>query len=241
MEPEQRLNQMCVWHTVAFFGSARIVATARARAELEALEASSAAERSIELARRRLELSRYYDEARILARMLTTWSLSLPEYEQLVVCSGGGGGIMEAANRGASEAGGRTVALNIRLPFEQAANPYVQEELTFDFHYFFMRKFWFLYRAKAAVIFPGGFGTLDELLELLTLMQTGRMEKRIPIVIYGREYWERVINLAAMAEAGTISEADLDLFLHADTPEEAFAAIRDAFTYLAVPDSANSR
>ena len=230
LEPEQRLNHLRVWHTVVFFGSARLVDSARARAELESCESDGGTDRQVEQARRRLSMARYYDEARELARRVTSWSLSLPEEERLVVCTGGGGGIMEAGTRGASEAGGRVVSLNIQLPTEQEPNPWVQPDLAFDFHYFFMRKFWFIYRAKASVIFPGGFGTLDELMELLTLTQTGRVEKRMPIIIYGREFWDRALNMDALAEWGTISPEDLDLFDYADTPDEAFELITRAYT-----------
>jgi len=231
LEPEHRLNELRIWHTVVFFGSARLVDGERARAELASLEAAGAPEEKLECARTQLEMSRYYDDARRLAHMLTAWSLTLPREEQLVVSSGGGGGIMEAANRGAHEAGGKTIALNIQLPFEQKANPWVQEDLTFDFHYFFMRKFWFVYRAKAILVFPGGFGTLDELMESLTLTQTGRVDKRMPIVIYGRKFWDEVIHLESMAKWGTISPQDLDLFHYSDTPEDAFDYIKDKLSF----------
>jgi len=231
LEPESRLNKLRIWHTIAFFGSARFTDEERARERLASLEGSGAPEKEIRHAKVMLEMSRYYEDARRLARMITEWSLDLPMEEQFVVCSGGGGGIMEAANRGASEAGGRTIALNIQLPFEQNANPWAQEELTFDFHYFFMRKFWFVYRAKAIAVFPGGFGTLDELMESLTLSQTGRVEKKMPIVIYGREFWKKVLHLEALADVGTIDREDLDLFRYADTPEEAFEYLTSSLSF----------
>ena len=170
-----------------------------------------------------VEMSRYYEDARKLARMHTEWAMSLQSKRlRFVVTSGGGPGIMEAANLGAYEAGGKTIGLNIRLPFEQMPNPYITPELNFEFHYFFMRKYWFAYLAKGLVVFPGGFGTLDEMFELLTLAQTGKLAKKIIVVLYGRDYWNRVINFQAMADWGAISPRDLELFYFADTPEEAF-------------------
>lgn len=231
LEPESRLNKLRIWHTIAFFGSARLVDEERARERLASLERSGATEQELQSARLLLEMSHYYEDARRLARMVTEWSLTLPLDEQLVVSSGGGGGIMEAANRGAQEAGGRTIALNIQLPFEQRANPWVQEELTFDFHYFFMRKFWFVYRAKVIVVFPGGFGTLDELMESLALTQTGRVEKKMVIIIYGKKFWSEVLHLEALARWGTIDPHDLSLFHYADTPEEALDYVRNCLSF----------
>ncbi len=179
-------------------------------------------------ARTATDMARYYEDARTLARMLTAWSKDLPgRRHRFVVTSGGGPGIMEAANRGAHEAGGKTIGLNIKLPFEQMPNPYITPSLNFEFHYFFMRKFWFAYMAKALVVFPGGFGTLDEMFELLTLAQTHKLAKQMTIVIYGRDYWSNVINLDLLAETGAISLRDKDLFRFADTPEQAFNLLRD--------------
>ena len=162
-----------------------------------------------------------------LARRLTAWSVTLQsDNHRFVVTSGGGPGIMEAANRGAREAGGKTIGLNIRLPFEQGANPYITEGLHFEFHYFFMRKFWFAYLSKALVIFPGGFGTLDELFEILTLVQTDKLSKKIACILYGREYWDQVLDFKPMAEWGAIAEKDLDLLDYADTPSDAFEQLR---------------
>ncbi|HEY6003988.1 MAG TPA: TIGR00730 family Rossman fold protein [Anaeromyxobacter sp.] len=172
-------------------------------------------------------LGRYYEEARALARLVTTWSKSLPPGEhRYIVCSGGGGGIMEAANRGASEAGGRTIGLNIGLPHEQRPNPWITRELTFEFHYFFMRKLWFAHLARALVAFPGGFGTLDELLEMLTLQQTGKLARRAPILLYGKAYWDEVIRFDALVRHGMVSPEDLDLFTYADDPAEALALLQ---------------
>jgi len=177
------------------------------------------------------ETGRYYREARQLARMLTEWSDGLKESNRrFVICTGGGPGIMEAANRGAHDAGGKTVGLNIGLPFEQYPNPYITPELSLEFRYFFMRKFWFAYLAKALVVFPGGFGTLDELCEFLTLVQTRKLEKKIVIVLYGRAFWKEVLNFDALVRYGMISESDLELFEWADAPDTAFGILKDGLT-----------
>jgi uncharacterized protein (TIGR00730 family) len=230
LEPLHRFNDERIWHTIVFFGSARFVDQERAETVLQEARKSGADSAALKRAEAQLEMARYYEDARQLARMVTEWSHELPADNQFVVASGGGGGIMEAANRGASEANGKTVSLNIHLPHEQKPNDWAQEQLTFNFHYFFMRKFWFIYRAKASIIFPGGFGTLDELMELLTLIQTERVEKKIPVIIYGSDFWNRVINIQALADFGTISPEDLDLFRFADTPAEAMSQLKDAFT-----------
>ncbi len=176
-------------------------------------------------------MAQYYEDARKLAYMLTQWSMTLRyKRHRFVVTSGGGPGIMEAANRGASEAGGKTIGLNIRLPFEQAPNPYITPSLSLDFHYFFMRKFWFAYLAKALVVFPGGFGTLDEMFELLTLTQTHKLAKEMTIVVYGSHYWNEVINLETLVKKGTISPEDVKLLRFADTPEDAFAILKESLT-----------
>lgn len=178
-----------------------------------------------------VEMSRFYEDARTLARQMATWAKSLPgPRHRFVVTSGGGPGIMEAANRGAWEAGAKTVGLNIVLPFEQVPNRYITPELSFNFHYFFMRKYWFAYLAKALIVFPGGFGTLDEMFELLTLDQTGKLAKRIAVVLYGSQYWKSVLNVEYLAEKGAIAPKDKDLFLFADTPEEAFRLLTEGLT-----------
>lgn len=176
-------------------------------------------------------LGRYYAEARELARSLTEWSQTLTTSQEgqssrFVITSGGGPGIMEAANRGAAEAGGKTVGLNIGLPFEQRPNPYITPELNFEFHYFFMRKFWFAYLAKALVVFPGGFGTLDEMTEILTLAQTRKLENKIVILLYGTDFWREIINFDALVRYGMIAKSDLELFRFADTPEEALQLLK---------------
>jgi uncharacterized protein (TIGR00730 family) len=181
-------------------------------------------------------LGNYYREAEELARLVTEWSRSLNEpTHRFVVCSGGGPGIMEAANRGASEAGGKTVGLNIGLPFEQRPNSFITPELSFEFHYFFMRKFWFAYLAKALVVFPGGFGTMDELCEILTLAQTKKLESKILIVLYGSKFWKEVINFEALVRHGVIAASDLELFKFADDPASALTILREGLTryYLA--------
>jgi uncharacterized protein (TIGR00730 family) len=176
-------------------------------------------------------MARYYEDARRLAFLITKWTNTINQpRRRFVVTTGGGPGIMEAANLGASEAGGKTIGLNINLPFEQMPNPYITPELNFEFHYFFMRKLWFAYLAKALVVFPGGFGTFDELFELLTLAQTEKLAKRICIVIYGKDYWDRVINFQALVDSGTISPDDFKLFHWANTPEEAFDCLKEDLT-----------
>ena len=193
----------------------------------------------LKLAAAHLQMARYYEEARRLARMLTEWTLTLPgKRARFVVTSGGGPGIMEAANRGARDAGGKTIGLNIRLPFEQFPNPYITPALNFEFHYFFMRKYWFAYLSKALVVFPGGFGTLDELFEILTLAQTQKLAKKIIVIVYGKEYWKKVLDLDALVDSGAISPEDLELFSFADTPEEAFQALKEGLTRYHLPPQA---
>jgi uncharacterized protein (TIGR00730 family) len=237
LEPLRRFKAENIQDTVVFFGSARIHSPERAREALERLErrfnsgAEGAPNPHLERSRKAVEWSRYYEDARVLARMLTEWSTSLDtQHHRFVVTSGGGPGIMEAANRGAAEAGGKTIGLNIRLPFEQGANRYITEGLHFEFHYFFMRKFWFAYLAKALVIFPGGFGTLDEMFEILTLMQTEKLAKQIQIILYGPEYWDPILNLQPMGEWGAIGTGDIDLIQRADSPEQAFALLKAHLT-----------
>jgi uncharacterized protein (TIGR00730 family) len=220
LEPESRFEHYRVEDTIVFMGSARIVSRAQAERELAAAQAGGG---DVEGARRRLELSRYYEAARELARRLTEWSKGLSaESRRFVVCTGGGPGIMEAANRGASEARGLNVGLTISIPREEFDNPYVTRELAFHFHYFFMRKFWFAYLAKAVIVFPGGFGTLDELFELLTLRQTGKLRKHLPIVLFGNEYWDEVIDFEALVRFGTISPEDVKLVFRTDSVDEAY-------------------
>jgi uncharacterized protein (TIGR00730 family) len=234
LDPLKRFKDQRIQDTVVFFGSARVDSRERAERALNTLrargvhDANDHYEIELKKSRKAVEWARYYEDARELARLLSVWTMSLQsENHRFVVTSGGGPGIMEAANRGAREGGGKTIGLNIRLPFEQGANPYITDGLHFEFHYFFMRKFWFAYMAKALVVFPGGFGTLDEMFEILTLVQTDKLSKKIGVVLYGREYWEKVLDLEPMAEWGAIAEKDLELLHYADTPADAFQHLRD--------------
>ena len=233
LEPHRRFRQERIRDTVVFFGSARIRSREAAERQIAALdrgELDGRSEREARaLAARSLEWSRYYEDARELARRLTTWSKTLPgKCARFVVCSGGGPGIMEAANRGAQEAGGKTIGLNIRLPHEQGANPYITKGLHFEFHYFFMRKFWFAYMARALVVFPGGFGTLDELFEILTLEQTKKLADRTSIFLYGDDYWDRILHLDPLVEWGAVSPADPKLLVRVNTVDEAFLKLRSS-------------
>jgi len=237
-EPLSRFRREKIQDTVVFFGSARFHSLSDAEGALQLLQrpgsrqpAPPEEQERIRQARKAVEMARYYEDARQLAHLLTKWSMGIPsKRHRFVVTSGGGPGIMEAANRGAREAGGKTIGLNIRLPYEQMPNPYVTPSLNFEFHYFFMRKYWFAYLAKALVIFPGGFGTLDELFEILTLAQTEKLAKKILVLIYGRDYWSRALNIDALIEAGTVSPDDKDLYCLADSPEEAFEILRSGLT-----------
>jgi uncharacterized protein (TIGR00730 family) len=234
LEPLRRFRMEKVQDTIVFFGSARVHSRERAERVLKTLRArgvsTTKARYEADLARslKAVEWARYYEDARELARLLTSWSRTLPyEHHRFVVTSGGGPGIMEAANRGAREGGGKTIGLNIRLPYEQDANPYISENLRFEFHYFFMRKFWFAYMAKALVIFPGGFGTMDELFEILTLAQTDKLSKQIGVVLYGREYWDQVLDFKPLVDWGAVAVEDLDLLSRADTPADGFNLLRE--------------
>lgn len=251
-EPLARFRRERIQDTVVFFGSARFRALDEANRELELLENTgsvspapseeqparppeveqgTATELKIRRAEAAVEMASYYEDARKLAYMLTQWSMAIPSRRhRFVVTSGGGPGIMEAANRGAFEAGGKTIGLNIRLPFEQAPNPYITPSLNFEFHYFFMRKYWFAYMSKALVVFPGGFGTLDEMFELLTLSQTRKLAKKMTVLIYGSSYWNQVFNLDVLVDKGAISPKDRELFEFADTPEEAFEKLKIGLT-----------
>lgn len=240
-EPSARFRKLRVKDTIVFFGSARIQPRDAARAQLEAAQRGLREHRelaekrraAVETAKRAVEMSRYYEDAASLAERLTAWSKSLRDTgRRFIVCSGGGPGIMEAANLGASRAGGPSIGLNISLPFEQVSNPYQSPELAFDFHYFFIRKFWFAYLAKALVAFPGGFGTMDELFEVLTLIQTRKTAKEMPVVVFGRAYWRDVIDFDALVKWGMISKSDLDLFHYADSVDSAFDYLKSELTRL---------
>ncbi|MGH9630441.1 MAG: TIGR00730 family Rossman fold protein [Bryobacteraceae bacterium] len=213
LQPLSHFREEKIQDTVVFFGSARLQETG--------------------------PLGRYYQEARELARLVTEWSEHLPDdTRRFVVCTGGGPGIMEAANRGAQDAGGKTVGLNIGLPFEQWPNPYITPDLSFEFHYFFMRKFWLAYLAKAMVVFPGGFGTLDEMAEILTLVQTQKIENKIIILLYGSKFWDEVLNFDALVRHGMISPSDIQLFSRVDDPQTALSILQEGLTkYYLEPES----
>ncbi len=220
LEPAARFEEQSVSDTIVFFGSARLIPNDEARAALDTAKKNGG---DVEAAEQWLEMSRYYEDSRELAARLTHWSKELEDTKRrFLICTGGGPGIMEAANRGASEAKGLNMGLNISLPFEQHENPYITRQLLFEFHYFFMRKFWFVYLAKAVVAFPGGFGTFDELFEILTLAQTNKLNKRIPIVLFGREFWDEVVDFEALVRHKVIDRKDLDLFFKTDSVDEAF-------------------
>lgn len=234
LEPQARFRAAGVKDTIVFFGSARIMPRSVARAHVKKIKQMIAASKrpskrllsTLQDAQMVFDMSRYYEETVELARLLTSWSKRLKMSNRFVVCSGGGPGTMEAANKGASLARGKSIGMNISLPFEQFSNSYITPDLNFEFHYFFMRKFWFVYLAKALVVFPGGFGTFDELFEVLTLRQTHKIKKKMTVVMYGSEYWNKVINFDEMVRHGVISKDDLKLFKILDTPQDAFNYLR---------------
>jgi uncharacterized protein (TIGR00730 family) len=233
LDPLARLRKEKVADTIVMFGSARIYSRERALDRLQEVQHDSRGRRNAEwrekisAARADLGMSRYYEEARELSKKITQWAMTLgTDPKRFVICSGGGPGIMEAANRGAAEAGGSSIGLSIQLPHEQRPNPYISPELNFCFHYFFMRKLWFAQMAKALIVFPGGFGTMDELWEMLTLMQTGKLSSHHLILIYGRKYWDKVLNWKHMVRSGTINAREYKLLEFADTVDEAFDRVR---------------
>jgi hypothetical protein len=245
IDPLERLRREKVGDTIVMFGSARIPSREQALANLHRLRnkkkdrATVQYKASVRDAKSALEMSRYYEEARELSRRITSWAMTLGDHpRRFVICSGGGPGIMEAANLGASEAGGKSIGLSIQLPHEQRPNDYISPELSFMFHYFFMRKLWFAQLAKALIVFPGGFGTMDELWEMLTLMQTGKLQRRNLILIYGRKYWDRVLDWKHMLRCGTINKHEYDLLEFADTVDEAFERVREGLEkYHLEPDT----
>jgi uncharacterized protein (TIGR00730 family) len=233
LDPLNRLRQANIGDTIVMFGSARIQSRERALAHLQQVQARARGKRTpewrakISASRSLLQMSRYYEDARELSHRITSWAMTLGNQpRRFVMCSGGGPGIMEAANRGAAEAGGPSVGLSIQLPHEQTSNPYITPHLNFYFHYFFMRKLWFAQMAKALIVFPGGFGTMDELWEMLTLLQTNKLSSHHLILIYGRKYWDKVLDWRHMVRSGTVSERDYKLLQFADSVDEAFNHVR---------------
>src|ERR1700719_1268845 len=238
IHPYVQLKKEGIGDTIVMFGSARILPRDLALARYNRLKLLPAHKipavnrakhrAAVRRAKSLLEMSRYYEEARQLSRRITAWAMTLgPRPRRFVICSGGGPGIMEAANRGATEAGGKSIGLSIELPHEQFANAYISPELSFNFHYFFMRKLWFAQIAKALIVFPGGFGTMDELWEMLTLLQTGKLPRNNLIIIYGRKYWDEVLNFRAMERWGMINRDEYKMLQFADTVDEAFTRIRE--------------
>ena len=230
LQPQQQFRREGIKDTIVFFGSARFNSMKNCKKKLSELRLKLSKSKSnhkkllrlIEDAETDLYMSKYYEDAVKLAKMITEWTHTLNQPFRFVICSGGGPGIMEAANKGVSLAKGRSIGLNISLPFEQESNRFVSKDLSFEFHYFFMRKFWFVYLAKAFIMFPGGFGTLDELMEVLTLLQTKKLKKRVTIILFGKEYWNTIINFKAMVHQRVISKNDLKLFRIVNSPEEAY-------------------
>jgi uncharacterized protein (TIGR00730 family) len=230
LEPRKRFRDEHISDTIVFFGSARVLSPKIAKHNLNLIKRTlnnkkvlpKTDQQKLDKANIDLEMSKYYHDAEKLTYLLTRWSQNLNNKMHFVVCSGGGPGIMEAANKGARMAGGKSIGLNISLPFEQAPNRYISKNLSFEFHYFFMRKFWFVYLAKAMIMFPGGFGTFDELFEVITLLQTKKVTKPLPVILYGKKYWNRIIDFKEMVKLGTISQKDLNLIKFFDTPEETF-------------------
>lgn len=235
-EPQSRFKKNGIVDTIVFFGSARIKSRAEVLSEIKNLKSNKPKsdkvfEKKMDALQTKLIMSRYYEDAVNLSKKLTEWTKNLPKNgHRFTVCSGGGPGIMEAANKGAKLAGGKSIGLNISIPFEQFVNKYVSPELAFEFHYFFMRKFWFIYLAKALVVFPGGFGTLDELMEVVTLLQTGKIKKNMKVIIYDSAYWNDVIDFDKLVQYGVISKSDLKLFDFCDSVDEAFDKITFHFT-----------
>ncbi len=234
-EPKSRFEKNNIIDTIVFFGSARIKSLKEAKADLNKLKkvqdkSFRKYKRELEEAEKMLLMSRYYEDAVELSKRLTEWSMSLPvEEKRFIVCSGGGPGIMEAANKGAKLAGGDSIGLNISIPFEQFVNKYVESEYAFEFHYFFMRKFWFTYMAKALIVFPGGFGTLDEMMEVITLMQTDKIKKEMKVIVYDENFWKQVLNMDKLVEFGTISKSDFKLFDFCNSVDEMFEKITTHF------------
>jgi uncharacterized protein (TIGR00730 family) len=231
LQPKSKFKKNKVMDTIVFFGSARMKARRDALRDYNSIKSSNPKQTEnfaskLREAQLYLDMSRYYEDAAELSKRLTEWSMNLEtSANRFIVCTGGGPGIMEAANKGAKKAGGYSIGLNISIPFEQFVNNYVTPDLSFEFHYFFMRKFWFAYLSKALVVFPGGFGTMDEMFEIMTLVQTAKLRKKLAVIIYDKKYWTKIINFDALVELGMISKSDLSLFTMCDTIDEAYVAI----------------
>ena len=231
LQPKSKFKKFKIMDTIVFYGSARLKSRRDALKEYNSIKGSNPKQTEnfavrLREAQLNIDMSRYYEDAVELSRRLTEWSLNLEtNANRFIVCTGGGPGVMEAANKGAKKAGGYSIGLNISIPFEQFVNNYVTPDLSFEFHYFFMRKFWFAYLSKALIVFPGGFGTMDELFEILTLLQTAKVKKKLAVIIYDKKYWNKIINFDALVDMGMISKSDLGLFTMCDTIDETFDAI----------------
>ena len=238
IEPFSRFRKERITDTIVFFGSARVKPLKDAKADLTLIERQIKKNKrsnkklfeKYEKLKVAFQMSKYYEEAQKLSYLITSWAKTLNHGHRFVICSGGGPGIMEAANRGALKSGGKSIGLNISLPHEQLPNPFITEELNFEFHYFFMRKFWFMYLAKAMVIFPGGFGTMDEMMEVLTLLQSGKIQKNLTVVLYGTDYWTKIINFQEMIRLGVIAKDDMKIFKFCDSPEETYEYLKTEIT-----------
>ncbi len=235
LQPQSQFKKYKIVDTIVFFGSARLMSRKEALKEYNLFKtinpnSTTKLAEKLRIAQHNLEMSKYYEDAVEVSKRLTEWSLGLGTHsKRFIICTGGGPGIMEAANKGAKLAGGFSIGLNISIPFEQFVNKYVSRELSFEFHYFFMRKFWFAYLAKCLIVFPGGFGTMDEFFEILTLLQTGKIKKKMMLVVYDEKYWKSVINFKGLVEHGVISQSDLDNFKFVNSVDEAFKAITNHF------------
>jgi uncharacterized protein (TIGR00730 family) len=238
IEPFSRFRKERITDTIVFFGSARVKPLKDAKVDLTLIErrikknkrSNKKLFEKYEKLKVAFQMSKYYEEAQKLSYLITSWAKTLNHGHRFVICSGGGPGIMEAANRGALKSGGKSIGLNISLPHEQLPNPFITEELNFEFHYFFMRKFWFMYLAKAMVIFPGGFGTMDEMMEVLTLLQSGKIQKNLTVVLYGPDYWTKIINFQEMIRLGVIAKDDMKIFKFCDSPEETYEYLKTEIT-----------
>lgn len=235
LQPKSKFRKHKIVDTIVFFGSARLKSkkeAVRALNRFKTINPKSTEKLAVQLrtAQHHVKMSKYYEDAVELAERLTKWSLNLPTHaNRFIICTGGGPGIMEAANKGAKQAGGYSIGLNIGIPFEQFVNKYVSPDLSFEFHYFFMRKFWFAYLAKSLIVFPGGFGTMDEFFEILTLMQTGKIKKKMLLLVYDEEYWRSMVNFEGLVHNNVISEKDLEIFHFCNSVDEAFELVKNYF------------